>query len=280
MSFAWTAPDSCPAAPAVEARIEERLGGPIDVGDHRIVVEVTREGDVFVAHIALDDDDARTLDATSCDDLFDAVAVIVARLASEHRPAPPVPREAPPPVAIAVAHAVSAATPPWRLGARLSGASVVGVLPGVAVGAELAAVGEHGPLSAELAVMQWASRSQAISGLAVDHVDVGLRAAALRVGYRIADLPVRAVVSAEAGSMTGSGETSGSGTWLAVGVGAQAWWQATSRVRIVAGLEADDARERVRFTLSTGMVEYEPGAVSARGTVGVEIVTDLGGSQH
>ena len=75
MSFAWTAPDSCPAAPAVEARIEERLGGPLDVGDHRIAVVVTREGEVFVARVALDDADARTLDAPSCDDLLDAVAI-------------------------------------------------------------------------------------------------------------------------------------------------------------------------------------------------------------
>ncbi len=271
MSFAWTAPDACPAAPVVEARIEERLGGPIDVGDHRIAVAVTQEGDTFVARVSLDDDDVRTLDAPSCDDLSDAVAVIVARLASERRPAPPpaLPPAAPP---IRVERALPPAVPsPWRLGARVSGASVVGVLPGLAVGAELAAVGERGPVSAELAVIQWASGSQPVSGISVEHVDVGLRAAAARIGYRIGELPVRAAAGVEVGSMTGRAATSGSGTWLAFGLGAATWWQATPRVRLVAGLEADLARERVRFTLSNGMLEYEPDVASARATLGVEV---------
>jgi hypothetical protein len=238
----------------MRGRIEQRAG---DVADHRIAVAVTRDGGDYVARIELDDAD-RVVTGASCDELADAVAVIVARLASERRIEPERP-------------AASEPRSAWDARARIAGVSALGIVPGVGVGAELAVVVEHAPWSAELGGLQWASGTRTVDSLQTDHLDVGLRAAVLRIGWRIADLPVRVTASGEIGSMTGGGAEMGSGTWLAVGAGLAGWWQMTSRVRVVGSAEADLARDRVRFELNDGSVLYEPGVGSVRASVGVEV---------
>ena len=85
----WQAPSGCPDAADVRTRIERRLGASIDHTVHGIEITVTHEHGGFVARIdarALTvANDVRTLRSVRCDELADAVAVIVARLASEAR---------------------------------------------------------------------------------------------------------------------------------------------------------------------------------------------------
>ncbi|MFN0246930.1 MAG: hypothetical protein ACKV2T_08470 [Kofleriaceae bacterium] len=85
--FVWHAPDACPDAASVKSRVEQRLGGGLDGTLARIEIEVTRERAGFVARIDARAitvaNDVRTLRSRRCDALADAVAVVLARLASE-----------------------------------------------------------------------------------------------------------------------------------------------------------------------------------------------------
>ncbi len=89
--FGWRAPADCPTAATVRARIDRRLDAGTEVGT--IDVSVTRVPtggfraviDTRAISVA---GQGRTLSAARCDALADAVAVIVARLASDaHRTA-------------------------------------------------------------------------------------------------------------------------------------------------------------------------------------------------
>lgn len=85
----WRAPSGCPDAADVRTRIERRVGSSIAQAVHGIEITVVRERGAYVATIdarALTvANDVRTLRSARCDELADAVAVIVARLASEAR---------------------------------------------------------------------------------------------------------------------------------------------------------------------------------------------------
>lgn len=91
----WQAPDSCHDAGEVRARIERRLGAPVDrvVRGVAVDVAVQRDGAAprYVARIdlrglrgggAAGDDEIRVLTSARCDELTDAVAVVIARLAA------------------------------------------------------------------------------------------------------------------------------------------------------------------------------------------------------
>jgi hypothetical protein len=88
-AFVWRAPDACPDAANVRARVEQRLGGAIDGHLARIEIDITRERAQYVARIDARAitvaNDVRTLRSRKCDALADAVAVVLARLASEVR---------------------------------------------------------------------------------------------------------------------------------------------------------------------------------------------------
>ena len=274
----WQAPDRCPTAPQVEARIEQRLGAPLDQLDHAIAATVTRDGDVLVAHVELvapGDREARTLAAPSCDELVDAIAVIVTRLARVHaRPAvavidtelPPLP--APPPIV--------EQSPPWTLGARLAGLAGIGMLPSAAYGAEVAAHVARGPASAELAYSRWArsagpSMSQTLGGIAVDFA-----ATTARLGYRLGPLPVSARAETELGWMRGTGMgtlggRTGRVTWVAAGAGLAADWRATPWLRLIAAADAFVAIDRPRFELPDAAPVYEAGQLSGRVSMGIEV---------
>ena len=88
-AFAWRAPDACPDAANVKARTEQRLGGAVEGNLHGIEIDITRDRTGFVARIDARAitvaNDVRTLRSRRCDALADAVAVVLARLASEVR---------------------------------------------------------------------------------------------------------------------------------------------------------------------------------------------------
>lgn len=244
----WRAQADCPDADDVRARVERRLGGPLDATG--ISIGVTRADDGFVATI--DTGDVRTLTSARCDELADAVAVIVARVASERRS--PIEPVATPP----------AVTAHWTAGARLSTIGGLGVVPAVGVAGELAAYVRRDRAMLELGRARWLAGS-------TGGVDVGLGATTARVGWVG---PLRGWLVGELGSATGvrvaTGDT-GSSRWLAAGAGAGAGWHVADRVSLVGAVEVVAAIERARFELPGGTTAYEAPRVSARTSLGLEI---------
>lgn len=283
--FSWVAPAACPDAAIVRARIERRLGARLEVAG--ISIDITRDRGQFVARLAVGDE-VRSLTARRCDDLADAVAVIVARLAREHRgvevavaePAPPPPLPTPehdlemPAVymrRLAVAH-----DPRWGGGMRLLGLSGIGAVPDVGLGAELAGFVRHDDAFAELAVARWGNGGVFLHEGAPAHVAVGLDLAMLRVGWGPARMPIRVWGSTELGEMSGQGfqlgdPRVGSSRWVAIGAGFGVAWPMLPNARLVGSFEAAVPVLRPTFMLETGDLVYRPSPVTTRVAFGLEI---------
>lgn len=274
LGIAWQAPAACPDASALRARIEQRLGRELD--DMSIAIEVAQLGSRYVAQVDLGGD-VRTLASARCEELADAVAVIVARAAGEHHAAPRrlAMRDAPPEV---VVHAALAPPRPraWTIGARLSGVSGIGIIPEVGLGAELAITLRRHSTMAELAATRWAISQAQLHAGAPAHVDIGLDVTAMRIGWRSDKMPLRGWASLEVGTMYGTGVSLanaqvGEGRWVAGGTGFGVAWPMTRWLRLVGTTEVMIALDRVRFSLSDGMVVYAPAPMSARATCGIEV---------
>jgi hypothetical protein len=276
LGLAWQAPAACPDAGALRSRVEQRLGHPLD--DAPISIDVQELGSHYVAQVDLGDDDVRTLTSARCDDLADAVAVIVARAAGEHH-APPTQvavREPDEPVVAVHAHLTAPHLRTWSIGARLSGVSGVGIIPEVGLGGELAVTLRRKSTMAELAATRWAVSKAQLHGGGPAHVDVGLDVTAMRVGWRSEQLPLRGWASVEVGTMYGNGvalanAALGEGRWFAAGTGFGVAWPMTKWARLVGTTEVMLAVERVRFSLGDGSVIYAPAPMSARATCGIEV---------
>jgi hypothetical protein len=295
----WQAPAACPDSDGMRARIEARLGRSLDDSDG-VAIDVAVTHHRYVARVDLGAltvaNDVRTVSSTRCDELADAVAVIVARAAGEHRVArkrPLAMRPAEPvadavPVATADAEAdepattITASVPDvphprvWSVDVRLSGVSGVGVIPKVGLGGELAITLRRKNALAEIAETRWMVSEAQIHTGGPARVDVGLDATAVRLGWRPALLPLRAWASVEGGSMYGTGVSLdnaqlGSGRWLAAGTGFGVAWPISRWVRLVGTTEVMVAIERVKFSLGDGMTVYAPSPMSARATCGLEI---------
>src|SRR5438874_218051 len=87
LGIAWDAPASCPDRASMRTRIERRLGRSLDDVVLGIGVDIRARGGRFVATIDLRAvtvaNDVRTLTSARCDELEDAIAVVVARIARE-----------------------------------------------------------------------------------------------------------------------------------------------------------------------------------------------------
>jgi len=244
--FVWQAPAGCPDAADVRTRIERRLGASLDASVHGIEITVARERGAFVAHIdarALTvANDVRTLRSRRCDELADAVAVIVARLASEARdrtdrgpdvehlasmvPAARTPDAARSADAARIAldadyegereragsqglvyRAPRASTGPrrWGAGLHLTGLSGVGALPQLNLGAELAAYVRRLDRFVELGAGVWVPQSAPLNAGAPARVEVSLQVITVRAGWGPRELPLRAWLTAEVGRIQGIG---------------------------------------------------------------------------
>jgi hypothetical protein len=276
--LAWQAPAACPDAAAMRSRVERRLGHQLD--DAGVSVDVEELGSRYVAAVNLGDDDVRTLTSARCDDLADAVAVIVARAAGDHHAAQKqvAAREDEPdePAVALHAHLVAPRPRTWSIGARLSGVSGVGIIPEVGLGGELAITARRKSTMAELAATRWAVSKAQLHGGGPAHVDVGLDVTAMRIGWRSEQLPLRGWASVEVGTMYGNGialanASLGEGRWFAAGTGFGVAWPMTKWARLVGTTEVMVAVERVRFSLGDGTVVYAPAPMSARATCGIEI---------
>jgi hypothetical protein len=287
-AIAWDAPPTCPTRSDVETRIASRAGAAVGGLDDRVSVAVTREAGAFVARVELDstdDREVRALSAASCEEIADAVSVIVARLART-RVAPAaatVPKfvatadsEDPPDVEVHAPIEPDAAPPQWDAGARASGLAMYGLMPRQALGGEVAVFVTRGALRFEVARAYW-QQSHGPSAIAMlDGVLVDFRATTARVAWFFPDVPVLVRGIAELGSMrgTGVGEFAGQTGWVtdaAVGAGLGADWRATRWLRVVAASDVAVAIDRTQFVLDNGTLVFEPGRVSLRFSVGIEV---------
>ncbi len=282
LGLAWDAPATCPDRDSMRARIEQRLGRSLDDVALGIDVDIKPRGGRYVAKIDLGAvtvaNDVRTLTSTRCDELADAVAVVVARVAREmgSRHAQRV-ALAPEPDADVHASAPEPAKPRhWAVGARLSAVSGIGVVPEVGGGAEISGYVRRDSAMFELGETKWlTSTERGRYGGPAAAIDVGFQVTAARFGWRPEGLPLRGWVDVEVGSMNGTGSQAtaqdGSGRWIAAGSGFGVGWQMTKWIRLVGTTEIDIAFERVRFQLDNGIVIYQPAPASARTSVGLEV---------
>ena len=276
VALVWRAPGSCPVLAEVQARIERRLGMPIDRAVHGIEVEITASGDGrFVARIDLRSvtmaNEVRVLTSAGCDELSDAVAVVIARIAAENRP--PVaeaPRERPRPVL--------AVRPPevrgWGGGMRALGVSGIGALPGVGVGGELAAHVRIDSMFLEVGATRWLRGHGMAPPGSSGTVDVGLDVIALRIGWRPEHVPVRGWIAGELGSVAGDTTQLGHhgvGRWEGIGGGFGVAWPMSTHTRLVGLIEAVVPLDRAQFLVEDGVELYRPDPVSVRSGLGLEV---------
>lgn len=274
----WQAPETCPEDAVVDERVASRLGSDARA-DAPIEVTVHRESTGFVADIA----GSRTLTSASCSELADAVALVVARLVLDQpppAPAPvpaptPAPTPAPPPPPPAVVHVsvVPASTEHEPFAAvRLSEVSGVGAQPGLSLGGELTVhVRTHG-LFVELGGALWSGT--ATSG-AMGGMVASLREGVLRTGW-LAPHHMRVWLAGELGSLRGEGmmvvgARVGSAAWAGLGAGGAVSVPLAHHVSLVGALEVVAALTRPKFGLEDGEMVYQPEAVAARLSVGLEI---------
>ncbi len=294
-AFGWRAPLKCPGIDDVRARVERRLGGAIEGAVRGVEIEITRDGNHFVAQIdarALTvANDVRTLRSARCDELADAVAVVIARLASDVRAAEPKPHAAPPkqeaafiadtrgPDETVRRDAVLEKAPPlrhtWGGGMRLLALSGIGALPRINLGGELAGYVRYKRHILELAVGRWVPQSARLDPGAPARVDVGLDVVTLRGGWGPEELPIRAWLSGELGSMSGEGMSvvdprTESGRWVAVGGGFGVAWPMTEHARLVGTFELAIPLFRTTFMLQNGADLYQPAPAAARCALGLE----------
>lgn len=297
-AFGWHAPAKCPRADDMRARVERRLGGPIDGAVRGVEVRISREGSGFVAEIdarALTvANDVRTLRSARCDELADAIAVILARLASEQRERVQV---GPEPVLAALLPASGTSEPEmpavfarrdvtapapaprghrWGGGVRLLGLSGVGALPRINIGVELAAYARRDTAFAELAAGIWVPQEARFDPGAPARVDVSLKVVTLRAGWATEQLPIRAWLMGEAGVLDGTGmdvidPRTATSRWFALGGGFGVAWPMAPRARLVGTFELAIPLKRTTFMLENGADLYRPAAAAARCALGLEV---------
>lgn len=280
-TLTWRAPAGCPDAASVRARVEHRIERSLDDVVAPVEVDVALAGGRYVARVDLRAvsmaNDVRTLTSKRCGDLADAVAVIVARVASDaiarHRVAAADDEAAP----ILIETVAALAKPrAWTLGVRLSGVSGIGVIPKVGLGGELAVTLRRKDSLAELAGARWVASAAQMHDGAPAKVDVDLDVASARLGWRPAAMPLRAWAAIEVGKMEGTNirlpsQQLESGRWVAAGAGFGVAWQMNGWLRLLGSTETMLAIDRVRFTLGDGIVVYAPSPMSFRTSVGLEV---------
>ncbi|HET6583245.1 MAG TPA: hypothetical protein VFG69_07355 [Nannocystaceae bacterium] len=172
----WRAPAECPDDAAVEARVAAMLG-PTDTAATRATADVSAGPAGYSVELTTFIDEAqqhRSLRATECVVLAEAVAVVVAvaldPVAVADRsstPAPPPSTTAPPPFAVEPPAKISplvVRTPPartrrrWSFGSRIAGGYGLGTAPGGTGLVGLALYAETGRARLEIEGRWWAPR--------------------------------------------------------------------------------------------------------------------------
>lgn len=288
----WDAPAGCPTVEQVRARIERRMSA--EASATGISITVVHDHRSYVARVTVAGaTDRRTLTSAKCSELADAVAVVVARLASERaqltEPTTPPNNElgfvAATPIvrSLAIAPRVEAVAPParpragaWGAGVRLLGLSGIGMMPRVGLGAEAAGYVRHNDWYGELGYARWLASSAYLTDGAPGHVVVGLSMVNARGGWASRRMPLRVWLGIEVGEMTGTGVALlqpqvGEGRWTAIASGLGVGWPIATHVRLVGTFELAAPVQRARFLLGDGTEIYQPSSASARCALGFEI---------
>ncbi len=280
----WTAPAGCPDANAVRTKIERRLDG-MSLAEVSIDVSVTRTGSKLTATIESGANHERTLTATECSELADAVALIVAQLASQARHhvdvapieitawVPPVAPELAVTLPVATERPLSAA---WTAGFRALALSGIGMTPEVGVGADVSAFVQRDTRFVEVGYAKWVPRPMQILASETGTVQFDLQLVAVRGGWASTKMPLRGWVGLEVGQMHGEGPAlrtpeSGVGRWVAISSGFGVGWPISSRTRLVGTFEVAVPVDRATFQFMDGSEIREPAPISARSALGVEL---------
>ncbi len=281
----WTAPAGCPAATAVREKIERRLDG-MALDDLSIDVTVTRAGSTLTATIASGANHERTLTAAKCSELADAVALIVAQLASQARHrvdvAPIeintwVPPVTPSELALTLPAAPERPLPTaWTAGFRALALSGIGMTPEVGVGVDLSAFVQRDTRFIEIGYAKWVPRPMQILASESGTVQFDLQLVAVRGGWASTKMPLRGWIGLEVGRMHGEGPAlrtpaSGVGRWVAISSGFGVGWPISPRTRLVGTFEVAVPVERATFQFMDGSEVREPAPISARSALGVEV---------
>jgi hypothetical protein len=288
--FAWTAPAGCPTSDDVRARIDRRLSEGVE--PDQITVDVIKQRGRFVATISTPTSE-RTVASARCTELADAVAVIVARLATEQHAARPVvepvlgiivavaPKPPVPPLAASLSVVERDPVPEqrvgkWGGGLRLLGLSGIGIMPRVGIGTEAAGYLRRNDVYGEVGYARWRESSVHLSPGAPGGVVVGLQMLNMRGGWASRRMPLRAWAGVEIGEMTGAGVALlqaqiGEGRWTAIASGFGVGWPIAKHVRLVGTFELAAPIQRARFLLGDGSEIYQPSSASARCALGFEV---------
>ncbi|MEP6865937.1 MAG: hypothetical protein ABJE66_35285 [Deltaproteobacteria bacterium] len=293
VDLAWHAPAACPDQVALRTAIVQRLDTAPDQIDLAVTVDVVATAEGFVAHLALGDE-KRELTSTSCAELADAIAVVVARAGADaHVTAPEVIPAAPAvvaPVAAQVAAQVGDApvgrsvaaiprprTSPWNAAVRVAALAGTGVSPDLDIAGELAMWASYRDFGVELAGSRWAATTAEVGTLS--GVEVGLSAVALRATWSPTE-HVRGWIVGELGSQRGMGvgftdASAGSGRWSAVGAGAGFGWPIAPHLTAVVAGELEVAIERTAFALAgsdgSASTVYEAPRFAPKARLGLEL---------
>ena len=282
--FQWRAPTSCPDVDQVRERIERRLGTSIDGTVHGIAIAIDREGADFVARIDMRGvtvaNEMRTLTSARCDDLADAVAVVVARLATEARHADEQ-RAARAAAATLAARGTTARRGeplpgPWGGGVRALALSGIGAVPRVGVGGELAGFARFHRWFGEVAAARWATSPKYLVVGAPGRVDIHLTTLSARAGWLPTHMPLRAWIGGEMGPMSARGidlvESRMTSTrWISAQAGFGVAWQMARRARLVGTFEIGVPLVRPQFVLAEGGEIFRPYPTTARCAFGLEM---------
>lgn len=297
VDLVWHAPAACPDQVALRTAIVQRLDTSPDQIDLAVTVDVVATAEGFVAHLAIGDE-KRELTSTSCAELADAIAVVVARAGADaHVSAPEVTPAAPAivaPVAAPVAAPIAAPvgdapvvrsvaavprprTSPWNAAVRVAALAGTGVSPDLDVAGELAAWASYRDFGVELAGSRWAATTAEVGTLS--GVEVGLSAVAIRATWSPTD-HVRGWIVGELGSQRGMGvgfadASAGSGRWSAVGAGAGFGWPIAPHLTAVVAGEVEVAIERTAFALAgsggDSATVYEAPRFAPKARLGLEL---------
>jgi hypothetical protein len=276
----YDAPGGCPKADAFEQALQARTQ---DTRDVRIVVRIDRNGDDFAGRVDVSSGSAsrsRSLTATSCSELVDALALSAALSIEEVRQeadsAPAKRTPAPQPRALR-----KAAPPPssWRALIGLGGAFRSSVAPGGALGVQLfselaQAVPEH-RMSIRMSLARYGPKAKSTTS---GRAEFSWTGGALEVCPWIVPGTVQlapcagmdlAALHAEAGGVRFP--KSPTRLWWAGVLFGRAAYDLSSRVQLSAALGLDVPFLRPSFSFDTGERVFEVPSAGGRGELGVAL---------